>query len=601
MEKTANNFLAALKADLTYAALDSQNPSLNPGFFAGTVKNNLVDAQATASTTDAYGFTSISLTAVVAGTAGNSIATTATSTNVHFDHATLTNGALPPAATVAIDLTNLAYASENNITANDAIITTIAPPSAGQSAAALDYYALEMDYLYSQQTFIPDNQGGALAVTGATTVTYDLPFVMSTSEAYARVAKTAIGQGENVITQQFRLPQSYLTLEPSDVVTVTIAPFAYTVRINEATFNGDFSTSFSATNFASRNDVPIGNTDATGRLPQTIAGPSDGLPVVIDAPVRDRLFGTVPGVVDLSDAVRAYSTGFGLAAFASGKVVSGVATPAQLFTTSTDLRWGTIASLPAAVEPLYRTIEETITLSCKTIAPLTDLASASYYDFVAGKNCLAYGQPGNWEYIFFRDVVVVNANTVRLTGIIRGQRGTDAAVGGHVATDVAYLVASVATGFKAGALNTQSLVASEVGSVYRYTVNGLPSSRPAGAADVTIQGLGLFPFSPCRLKATLAAGNDLDLAWVRRDRLGGEFVTNAQVLSETSETYDLEIMSGPTVIRTVNGLTSPTYVYTSANQTTDGFAPPLASLKFRVYQNGELGRGFPRLESVNVS
>jgi hypothetical protein len=40
-------------------------------------------------------------------------------------------------------------------------------------------------------------------------------------------------------------------------------------------------------------------------------------------------------------------------------------------------------------------------------------------------------------------------------------------------------------------------------------------------------------------------------------------------LAEDSEQYDLEIRFGNAVVRVVSGLTSPSYVYTSADQATD--------------------------------
>lgn len=594
-EKTAANFLAAIMADLSLAALDSKTD----GFYAGTVKNTLVSAKATVAGTNNFGSTGIALTALQGGVAGNSIATTKSSTHMSFDHPTLINGAEPPTADTTITLDQLALVSSDNISDTDALITTIAPVGQAQQAAAVGYYALEQDYMPAQQTYIPDDQGGNLEDAGNATVKYDLPIVMSTNEAYARVAKTAIRASDNVIAQEFRLGQAYLLLEPSDVIAIQIPPFNYTVRIDEATFNGDYSTSFSALNYTYRSDVTINDSDSTSRLPQTIPAASDCLPVAIDAPLLDPLFGTTAGIVDLFDGVRAYANGFGQATLSAGKEVDPLAL-AQLFSTSKDVKWGTVVGgLDAATEPFYATKEDTITLSCKTIVPSLDLASASYQDFVAGKNCLAIGRPGNWEYVFFRDVEVVNAKVVRLTGLIRAQRGTDAASQGHNDSDVALLLASVATTFQDQMLTPQSISASDVGSNYRFHAKGMPSTKATVDVTVAIEGHVLYPFSPCHLKAVLA-GSDLNLSWVRRDRLGTAFVTDAQRMSETTEQYDVEILSGSTVVRTFTDLTVPSCTYTAAQQTTDGFSPPLATLKYRVYQKGELGRGFPRLETVNV-
>jgi hypothetical protein len=54
-------------------------------------------------------------------------------------------------------------------------------------------------------------------------------------------------------------------------------------------------------------------------------------------------------------------------------------------------------------------------------------------------------------------------------------------------------------------------------------------------------------------------------------RVGGELVdgTGEVPLAEDSEQYDLEILFGNAVVRVIGGLTSPSYVYTSADQATD--------------------------------
>jgi hypothetical protein len=67
-------------------------------------------------------------------------------------------------------------------------------------------------------------------------------------------------------------------------------------------------------------------------------------------------------------------------------------------------------------------------------------------------------------------------------------------------------------------------------------------------------------------------------------------------LSEDTESYDVDIIKAvsgvDTVVRTFVGLTSPTVVYSAAQQTTD-FGAPVTSLHVKVYQNSaQVGRGF---------
>jgi hypothetical protein len=591
-EKTTKNLYAAINGDISLAASAS-------GFFPGTAANTKVNAELPTQNTD-YGVLSVTLTALIGGVTGNSIVTTTTLSGHSFASATLTGGEDPPEPEFELTVADLALAGENTISENDALVTTIPPFGVSQKAAAVAYWALEQDYKPLVQKYVPDNRNAELALTGSSVQAYDLPFVISTSDAYGRVSRVALKEADKVVIQDFRLGQAYLTLEPSDVIMITIAPFQYTLRIDEATLNGDFSTSFSAYNYAFRTDVPVGFSDVAS-VPQTIATGSDAIPVIIDAPVLYPEQGTIPGEFNLLTGVRAYRSNFSYASLAGGRInAEDEANLEQIYGTSNDLYWAT-GTAPTAVEPYYRTVEDSITLSCKTIDPELHLATATYQQCVAGENCLAYGSPETgWEFIYFRDVEVLNAKTVRLTGLIRAQRGTDAFVS-HTASDVFVLLASVASGFSPSARSTPSAV-EYVDTEWRYSAAGQPATRPPVLLDITQEGYQLYPFSPCQLAAAPGASSSIDISWERRDRLetGATWITEDPVLSETSEEYELEILSGSTVVRTVTGLTSPTYNYSSANQTADGFTPPLATVKVRVYQVGELGRGFPREETLNV-
>jgi hypothetical protein len=597
-ERTAANLLAAIMADLSLGAVDS----LGDAFFPGTVKSDYVTAKAVLSSATNGGFTAILLTSLFGGLAGNSITLAQSGVGVGVSGSTLTGGADAADPIKSIDLADFMHVDEQAISDYDSLITTISPLGQGEQAAALNYYALEQDYAPLTQYYIPDNQGGALP-TGKTTRSFSIPFVISTSEAYRRVAKASLAGGDNVVTQQFRLTQKSMLLEPADVVTLTLPPFQYVVRLDEATLNGDYSTSFTAANYSFRTDINVNDSDSTSRLPQSVPGLSDCLPVVVDAPILNASSGTHPGKFDLLDGLRAYAAGFGEGTLSVGPVVDGVAGEAvSLFNTSFDVKWGTVSdTLPVAIEPFMMTREDSFTIIAKTLTA-TDLASASdYTSFVSGQNCLLIGRPGSWEYIYFRDVEVLGVKTFKFTGLIRGQRGTEVFANDHTSADIVLLVASAAASFNAP-FKRQTVDTSSLGNIYRYYAQGIPSKRDATKTDVTMTGLSLYPFAPGLLTADLVGGNDIDLAWVRRDRLNTEFVTNPTVMSEATELYDLEILSGSTVVRTVNGLTSPAYTYTSAHQTTDGFTPPLATLKVNVYQvSGDTGRGFKKTETLNVT
>ena len=84
------------------------------------------------------------------------------------------------------------------------------------------------------------------------------------------------------------------------------------------------------------------------------------------------------------------------------------------------------------------------------------------------------------------------------------------------------------------------------------------------------------------VRGTRASG-DLAITWVRRTRIGGDSWDAAEVpLAEDEERYEIDILDGPDVIRTLTA-TTPSATYTAADQTAD-FGAPQSSISLRIYQ-----------------
>ena len=94
---------------------------------------------------------------------------------------------------------------------------------------------------------------------------------------------------------------------------------------------------------------------------------------------------------------------------------------------------------------------------------------------------------------------------------------------------------------------------------------GLPANRRIGPSTVaaadplnlqlafTPSGRGLLPFSPAQLRGVPQPGGALLLTWLRRTRAssGDSWVLVDVALGEATEAYDLEILNGAAVVRTV--------------------------------------------------
>jgi len=121
------------------------------------------------------------------------------------------------------------------------------------------------------------------------------------------------------------------------------------------------------------------------------------------------------------------------------------------------------------------------------------------------------------------------------------------------------------------------------------------------AIAFTPSGRGLMPFAPAQARMRREANGDLAIRWIRRDRAlsADSWVLADAPMSEASEAYELEILSGATVKRTLT-VAGPTALYTAAAQTAD-FGGPATSVDVRIFQIGALGRGVPYSTTLTIS
>jgi hypothetical protein len=128
---------------------------------------------------------------------------------------------------------------------------------------------------------------------------------------------------------------------------------------------------------------------------------------------------------------------------------------------------------------------------------------------------------------------------------------------------------------------------------WRYGPARRDIAHPSYASAVhAFVGLGLRPLSPVHVRGR-RLGGDLVLSWIRRTRVGGDAWLASDVpLAEEAESYEVDVLSGSTVVRTLAS-SAPGVTYAAAEQAAD-FGTPPASVTVRVHQIGALGRGSPR-------
>lgn len=373
----------------------------------------------------------------------------------------------------------------------------------------------------------------------------------------------------------FSLPPSLVALDPGDSIRVTVNGRAREVRITEIADHGARDVQALALDRDIYTAPP-----APSRSPRLAPAPDVGAPAVelLDLPALDEETPAMSGWLAAAQSpwpggVAAYaspeSTGFALRAIATA--------PAILGTTLNALGAGPASRLDYANR-------------LRVEISGGQLASVSDVQMLGGRNKAAVkAASGAWEVLQFRDATLVAPSTYELSGLLRGQGGTEELAAVTVAAGASVV-------FLDSGLVRFDLRESEIGVPLAWRCG--PSTRDIGDASYqtvtsTFKGRALKPFAPVHLTARRSSGGDIALSWVRRTRAGGDSWETLDVpLGETSEAYEVDILDAGGAVKRTLSATSPQVTYDAASQTAD-FGAPQAQVSVRVVQlSAAWGRGF---------
>jgi hypothetical protein len=377
----------------------------------------------------------------------------------------------------------------------------------------------------------------------------------------------------------FALPLEFLTLEPGDAITVPVEGRQERLRI----ISSDFSLAAVLQVSAVRDDDGNYVSYAVGAA---AGGAGTGGSAITTSGTADMVLLDLPLLRDADDDAGYYvavaSTG-GTGSFPGAVVYRSPDGGLTYEAVAEVLSEASIGTVDVALEAGPSTIiDEGNTLHVSTDAELESIAEAS---LLAGLNAAAIGADGRWEVIQFRDVSVDTSGVYTLTGLLRGRRGTEWAIGLSQIGDQFVLLD--------GAVERVSLNLAGVGAVRAHKavlVGGTPED--VTPENFTGNAVALKPFSPTGVSGVRDTG-DLTITWQRRGRIGQELPSGTDIpLSETSEAYEIDVMDGPSVARTLTAA-SGTVTYSSSQQTID-FGSPQSSIVVRIYQlSSSVGRGYP--------
>ncbi|MBI4275439.1 MAG: glycoside hydrolase/phage tail family protein, partial [Rhizobiales bacterium] len=215
------------------------------------------------------------------------------------------------------------------------------------------------------------------------------------------------------------------------------------------------------------------------------------------------------------------------------------------------------------------------------------LSSVSDSRVLGGANAAAVQRPdGAWEVMQFTNAELVADKTYLLSRFLRGQGGSEWAMGDPLLAGAPFVlldehVVPIARGLEALERTMQ----------LRIVAAGRDHGDAATVAlEATPRATALRPLSPVSPRAKRTAGGIL-ISWIRRTRRDGDSWAAGEVpLGEAFETYEIDVLSGATVMRTLSAGAS-SVLYSTADEIAD-FGLAQTELSLRIAQlSATVGRG----------
>lgn len=402
--------------------------------------------------------------------------------------------------------------------------------------------------------------------------TAELPIVMEADKAQSLASKWVQESWAAREEGVFSLPNSFLSIEPSDILKLNVEGHTIDVRVTELN-----DTTYRALKGRSIDPQIYDDTVATTSLPENT------LPEIY-GPTKAHFF-DFPLLSGNEIAHQGYVGAFqspwpGTIAFyrspedGNYTLNQTVDAPAKMGTLLNDLNTG-----PAGRWDYGNTIRIKMALGAPN--------SASKISVLGGENLAAIRHDNNiWEIIQFQNATLISENEYELQGLLRAQGGTDDALETIASSGADFLLIDEA-------IAPVNMSINEIGlsHYWRYGpapyVIGHPSYQ---TKQIIYTARGLRPYSPVHLRAMNQNG-DFAISWIRRSRIGGDsWELNEIPLGEQTEHYEIDILNNGTPIRTLAS-TSPSIIYSAGDQQID-WGSAQQSYHVRVYQRAEIyGRG----------
>jgi hypothetical protein len=438
---------------------------------------------------------------------------------------------------------------------------------------SISYYDPDKKYEVSEQHIIRQN------VQTKREVSMEYPMILTNTQAIQLIEILLYSAWIARTTFEFKLSFDYLYLEPGDIVEVTYNNTVYNIRIAymELGYPGLINIRGYADDANTYTSTTIGT---GGTVDESISGISDTVINFMDMPL----------VNDNDDDYGFYIGVCGETSSWNGCIIYKSLDGGITYTEDRYIK-----------TPTTMGVSETILGSCNQYCwdEHNTVDVQLYYGQLESKsdasvlNFENMGLLGD-EIIQWKNATLIGTNKYRLSGLLRGCKGTDYAIDSHtIGERFVYLVRGTYT------RNKSSL--SEVGVPLYYKVVSYGNYiSDASVYMFTNASRGKRPLSPVHITATRDISGNITIEWIRRTRVGGTWRDYTDVpLGETSESYAVEINSDgwTTYYRTISSTTT-SCVYTSSQQIED-FGSTQSSVEITLYQiSAEVGGGFTAITTV---
>lgn len=412
----------------------------------------------------------------------------------------------------------------------------------------------------------------------ANTQTVDLPIVMTPNEA-AGVAETIWSRRwleRNTFTTN--LPPTYRQYQATDVITLETDPATYEVLLRRVSYNLDGIVEIEAVS----NDSAIYTPNAVGSggvaSDGTVPFGGNSRMYLLDIPCIQDEYDRAGFVTAMSGYADSWPGGVIVRSVDGGQTYQ----PLQGF--SGEVISGLVETASNQADCFV--IDRTSEIIVRTNNPDGIWPSTTETNMMLGQHWCAYGVPGRWEIIRYANAVDNSDGTYTLSTLVRGAKGTEQYADDHEDYDYLVFLSDADAAFVAANVGSLNITRQYKGATQGQDID-LVATR-----DFAYTGVNLKPLSQVQLDANLS-GADWVITWKRRSRLENSYWTTgvAIPLGESSESYEIDILDGSNVVRTLTA-TAQTVTYTEADQITD-FGSGQSTITFRVYQvSATIGRGY---------